>query len=355
VTAVKQATRDYETFLRQSLPVVEADLDYKHRQMSAALFPFLRSTFYRWSAIFREICPELAQAPKLLAVGDLHVENFGTWRDLEGRLIWGVNDVDEAQIMPYAIDLVRLAASAIMAATDAKLGLAADEICDAILAGYSAHLDKGGRPFVLEEEHGWLRTLATGALRDPVAFHAKMAKLPDASPPEAVSGLLRRHLPKGASVNRFASRTAGLGSLGRPRYVALAELKGGTVLREAKATLPSAWNWSQGEADAKLCCGDIVAKAVRCADPCLAFDQGWAVRRLAPHCSRVEMADLPHRKDELKLLKAMGEETANLHLGTPDRVAEVKGHLATRKAHWLRAAATAMVEATERDWQEWKS
>jgi uncharacterized protein (DUF2252 family) len=43
-----------------------------------------------------EVCPDLAKAPKVLAVGDLHVENFGTWRDVEGRLVWGINDFDEA-------------------------------------------------------------------------------------------------------------------------------------------------------------------------------------------------------------------------------------------------------------------
>ena len=51
----------------------------------------------------------------MLGVGDLHVENFGTWRDAEGRLIWGINDFDEACPMPYTIDLVRLAASADLA------------------------------------------------------------------------------------------------------------------------------------------------------------------------------------------------------------------------------------------------
>ena len=51
----------------------------------------------------------------MLAVGDMHVENFGTWRDAEGRLVWGVNDFDEAAKMPYTIDLVRLAASAMLA------------------------------------------------------------------------------------------------------------------------------------------------------------------------------------------------------------------------------------------------
>src|SRR5260370_32652719 len=48
---------------------------------------------------------------EVLAVGDLHVENFGTWRDAEGRLTWGVNDFDEAYPLPYTIDLARLATS----------------------------------------------------------------------------------------------------------------------------------------------------------------------------------------------------------------------------------------------------
>ena len=39
--------------------------------------------------------------PAVLAVGDLHTENFGTWRDAEGRLIWGINDFDEA--FPHAV------------------------------------------------------------------------------------------------------------------------------------------------------------------------------------------------------------------------------------------------------------
>ena len=51
----------------------------------------------------------------MLAVGDIHLENFGTWRDADGRLVWGVNDFDEAAEMPYALDLIRLATSALVA------------------------------------------------------------------------------------------------------------------------------------------------------------------------------------------------------------------------------------------------
>jgi uncharacterized protein (DUF2252 family) len=86
---VMEATEAYEAWLRKRLDVVEADLQYKHEQMAASLFAFLRGTFYRWAALWDETCPDLAKAPRLLAVGDLHVQNFGTWRDLEGRLVWG--------------------------------------------------------------------------------------------------------------------------------------------------------------------------------------------------------------------------------------------------------------------------
>jgi uncharacterized protein (DUF2252 family) len=88
--------------------VVEADLRLKHRDMAGSLFAFLRATLYRWSQLWKEVCPDLTDAPRLLAVGDLHVENFGTWRDAGGRLVWGVNDFDEVAEMPYAVDLVRL-------------------------------------------------------------------------------------------------------------------------------------------------------------------------------------------------------------------------------------------------------
>ncbi len=33
-----------------------ADLDFKHAQMATGVFPFLRSTFYRWAQVSPEIC-----------------------------------------------------------------------------------------------------------------------------------------------------------------------------------------------------------------------------------------------------------------------------------------------------------
>ena len=47
-------------------------------------------------------------------IGDLHAENFGTWRDHHGVARWGVNDLDELGRGPYSVDLVRLATSCVL-------------------------------------------------------------------------------------------------------------------------------------------------------------------------------------------------------------------------------------------------
>ena len=102
------STEAYEAFLRAELgeEVVEEGLEEKHRAMAGeGAFPFLRATYWRWAERIPAIAGDLAAAPRVLAVGDVHLENFGTWRDADGRLVWGVNDYDEAAEMPYALDL----------------------------------------------------------------------------------------------------------------------------------------------------------------------------------------------------------------------------------------------------------
>ena len=153
VTPVIAATQAYERWLHKHVVVVESDLNLKHQYMKDLLFAFLRGTFYRWAALWQDTCPDLAEAPRLLAVGDLHVENFGTSRDTEGRLIWGVNDFDEVARMPYAIDLVRLVTSAMFAKRENGLSIDDSAAAAAVLEGYSENLASGGKPFVLEESH----------------------------------------------------------------------------------------------------------------------------------------------------------------------------------------------------------
>jgi uncharacterized protein (DUF2252 family) len=98
---VVTATTDFEKWAGRHVNLIQSDVERKHLGMAQAAFPFFRATFYRWAQWWPQICPELARAPQVLAVGDLHIDNFGTWRDLEGRLIWGVNDFDEAWPAAY--------------------------------------------------------------------------------------------------------------------------------------------------------------------------------------------------------------------------------------------------------------
>jgi hypothetical protein len=325
--------------------------------MAESAFPFFRATFYRWMQLWPEICSDLASAPRILAVGDLHVENFGTWRDSEGRLVWGVNDFDEAAVLPYTIDLVRLATSALLAIDEGHLALKAKDASAAILDGYRESLLQGGRPFVLEEEHNWLRGIALNELRDPVHFWQKMDSLPKAAgpiPPSAQDALEHLMPERGLSY-RTVQRVAGLGSLGHVRLVALAECHGGRIAREAKALVPSSVFWAKGEkGPSEILYQAIIGCAVRCPDPFVQLRGRWIVRRLSPHCSRIELAVLPKQRDELRLLSAVGWETANIHLGSRDASKYIGRHLGRVKAGFLATAAKEMAKAVSEDWQVWK-
>ena len=92
---------------------------------------------------------------------------------------------------------------------------------------------------------------------------------------------------------------------------------------------------------------------MRVPDPFVAVKRHWLIRRLAPDCSRIELGSLPKTKDELKLLQAMGRETANIHLGTKAAAGRVLVDLKRRTGKWLRRAAEAMAKVTIEDWKCW--
>jgi len=349
---IGKATKLYEKWLARHLKILGEDLEIKHQQMRTAPFPFLRATFYRWAQTWKEVCSEAASAPEVLAVGDLHVENFGTWRDVEGRLIWGINDFDEAWTMPYTNDLIRLAASALLArmTCDVKDAIAA------IMTGYSNGLQAGGRPFALAEHHSALRTMAVARLHDPERYWEKLHALPELreAVPAGATKAIDRLMPEQGLKWRVAHRVAGLGSLGRQRYVALSEWRGGSIAREAKALAPSACLWAEGQGTGPIRYQDILDTAVRCHDPFVRLQRRWIVRRLAPDCSRIELSALPKDRDEVRLLAAMGWETANVHLGSlKPRV--LINDLKKRPRGWLLAAARKMEKAVLADFQAYST
>ena len=67
---------EYETWLRAHCRVVKSDLKEKHRKMQKNAFAFLRATYFRWARTIESVCPELAAAPVVACVGDIHVEKL---------------------------------------------------------------------------------------------------------------------------------------------------------------------------------------------------------------------------------------------------------------------------------------
>ena len=347
---IRKATDRYEAWLGRHLHIVGEDLDFKHSQMRVAAIPFQRATYYRWAQVWPEECQDEARAPRALAVGDLHIENFGTWRDKDGRLVWGINDFDEVWTLPYTNDLVRLATSALLAGLgDLKEGLGA------LLKGYRASLEAGGRPYILAEHHTALRLMATAHLHEPEKYWEKLHALPEPKepPPAGAVKALASLMPVAGLEWRVSHRVAGLGSLGRQRYVALADWCGGSVAREAKALAPSACVWAEsGKGTAPIHYQECIDRAVRCPDPFVHVRKRWIVRRLAPDCSRVELSALPKERDELYLLAAMGWETANVHLGSVKPRVLLRD-LDKRPAGWLLKAAQRMKKAILADFEEY--
>ena len=355
LTDVVQSTADFEKWAGRHVHLISSDVKLKHRLMAESPFPFFRATFYRWAQWWPIICPELAQAPHVLAIGDLHVENFGTWRDIEGRLIWGVNDFDEAWPAAYTVDLVRLVTSAYLAIDEDHLAISRKTACQAIEQGYRDSIAKGGGPFILAEHHQWLRRLAISELRDPVIFWEKILACPkyQGKLPEDVWRLVHASLPLRTKRYDLRTRLAGLGSLGHPRVLALATWDGAHVVREAKQLTPSAWIWARRLASTQVLSRRLIESAIRIRDPHVHFAEHWIVRRLAPDCCHIEIHSLPEERDEERLVYYMGWETANIHLGSRKALSAVKRNIARRKDRWLHKAAKSMRKVTLDDWALW--
>ena len=87
----------------------------KFRKMAASPF-----AFYRGSAalFYADVIGEFAddrflneRTSRVWIHGDLHAENFGTYMNGSGQLVFNVNDFDEAYVGPFSWDLKRFSAS----------------------------------------------------------------------------------------------------------------------------------------------------------------------------------------------------------------------------------------------------
>ena len=350
---IHESTSAYETWLRAQLggEIIEKDLDRKHEKMRASPFAFLRATYWRWAETVLEICADLGGASKVLAVGDIHLENFGTWRDVEGRLVWGVNDFDEAADMPFALDLVRLATSALVA--DTARPVSAKDASTAILTGYRNGLIKP-QPLILDRDWAWLRSLVVVSDKERAKFWKKIEAAPQEPAPERYQKALLSAMPDRSVVITTARRVAGAGSLGRPRWAGRADWRGGPVVREAKAVLLSSWYQAHSPRTTTIHCMDIANARHRAPDPWYDIKDGLVVRRISPNNRKIESDDEAFSKMSADMLQTMGTELANVHLGSGDHASSITADLDRSKPGWLADCATKMAAATQKDYQTFR-
>ncbi|HEX2073909.1 MAG TPA: DUF2252 domain-containing protein [Geodermatophilus sp.] len=114
----------------------------KFRKMAADPFAFYRGSaclFYADMAHLEDRwCDE--RTSRVWIQGDLHAENFGTYMDSAGRIVFDVNDFDEAYVGHVSWDLRRFAASFALLAWRKAF---ADDVIAALLGQYlHAYLDQ---------------------------------------------------------------------------------------------------------------------------------------------------------------------------------------------------------------------
>ncbi|PWW21350.1 uncharacterized protein (DUF2252 family) [Geodermatophilus normandii] len=142
----------------------------KFRKMAADPFAFYRGSaclFYADMAASDDPWVDERTA-RVWIQGDLHAENFGTYMDGAGRIVFDVNDFDEAYVGSVTWDLRRFAASFALLSWSKALG--DDVIADLLRTYLGAYLDQVEAFRRSEDDRSFALTLANteGAVREAI-------------------------------------------------------------------------------------------------------------------------------------------------------------------------------------------
>jgi len=210
---------------------------------------------------------------------------------------------------------------------------------------------------------------------------------PVREPPGRHEKVLKRTRPDSSVDFSYYARTAGTGSLGRPRFVGVGEWQGDLIVRETKAMVPSGWVLAH-RGSRNLRCEEIASGRYRSPDPTYRLRGHVLVRRLSPNDFKIEVKEEKNEKKKGKegkkpkggtlekkapeqeqdnhktvdpgtlvnaaMLEAMGRDLAAIHRGTDDSKKAIQDDLKRRKAGWLFAAVGNAARGVEDDFKTWK-
>ena len=126
--------------------LIEADpkaFRRKFRKMAADPFAFYRGSACLFYADVAELEDRWAdeRTSRVWIQGDLHAENYGTYMDAAGILVFDVNDFDEAYLGHFTWDLQRMAASLALLGYGKALS---DETIREMIRTYARRLPRAG-------------------------------------------------------------------------------------------------------------------------------------------------------------------------------------------------------------------
>ncbi|MEU0373648.1 DUF2252 domain-containing protein [Streptomyces sp. NPDC006283] len=366
----------FETAFGELLAADPAAFRVKFRKMAASAFAFYRGTaclFYKDLEQEQHGGPFLDERTGRVWIhGDLHAENFGTYMDANGRLIFNVNDFDEAYVGPFTWDLRRLAAS--LALIGYTKALSDDQITELVRICAAAYRErihalatgvKSGDmselpPFTLDTADGPLlgalrvaRSLTRFSLLDSMteirdferrfasgggsieldaatrykvlaAFDGYLETLPDSS--------LTR--PDSYRVKDVVGRRGiGIGSAGLPSYNILLEgnsdaLENDVVIYMKQAQTPAASRhitdpkvrgYFQHEGHRTV----ISQRALQAhADPWLGWTEldgsGQLVAEVSPYAVDLDWSDIDDTEEIAAVVADLGRATATMHSAADD-------------------------------------
>ena len=237
----------------------------KYNNMRTNAFVFLRGTCHLF---YDQLAKEslLYKSPPTWVCGDLHIENFGSYKGDNQLTYFDMNDFDEAVLAPCSLELIRCLTSILLAAHSLSIQHQnALMLCERFLDGYVTALTSGKAQWIEQDTADGLikhllnkqkKTQRPAFLNDRTEYTGSRRKiLLDGKRALPISQAERLKItrfindfrqnqdnPSFYKVLDVARRIAGTGSLGVTRYVILIEGNGSpdqNYFLDLKQALPS--------------------------------------------------------------------------------------------------------------------
>jgi uncharacterized protein (DUF2252 family) len=372
-------------------------LQIKFDKMAADPFSFFRGTCHLFYADWPKHSP-LDDAPAAWLCGDLHLENFGSYKGDNRLTYFDINDFDEAAMAPVTWDLARMVTSVRLASALAGLDGEARRTVeqtflrayrDALVSGKACWIERATATGLIgdlltkvgeRKRASYLeaRTKLHGQRRKLKPLKGKTLEMSTNAEADAITEFMYRFAAKQPDASFFTPldikrRIAGTGSLGLRRYVILVEGHGSpdsNYLIDLKEAAPSALaprlklpqpRWKTPAARVTDLQQRLQANSPALLRPVRFDGTSWILRELQPSEDRVAFDAARERPHELvHLAGTLGNLTAWAHLRSSGRAgsatadaligfAEKRGWIGKTRAYAKRYAARVM-----QDWKAFK-